>query len=92
MRHKLDTVLDSIIDHHIDNLAWTKTATGEFDHKNLTDALLRVKERGDLQFLSTNDDIKAVLIVMFFLVTFSSYALQVIKHIDLHVAFVYVTN
>ncbi|XP_027083625.1 premnaspirodiene oxygenase-like [Coffea arabica] len=77
VRHKLDTVLDSIIDHHIDNLAWTKTATGEFDHKNLTDALLRVKERGDLQFLSTNDDIKAVLMVMFFLVTFSSYALQV---------------
>ncbi|CDP07880.1 unnamed protein product [Coffea canephora] len=69
-----------IIDHHIDNLAWTKTATGEFDHKNLTDALLRVKERGDLQFLSTNDDIKAVLMVMFFLVTFSSYALQWLRH------------
>ncbi|XP_027080461.1 premnaspirodiene oxygenase [Coffea arabica] len=65
VHHKMDVILDKIIDQHIDNLARTKMTMGESGHEDLTDVLLRVKESGDLQFPITKNNVKAVLFDMF---------------------------
>ncbi|KAL3500780.1 hypothetical protein ACH5RR_039873, partial [Cinchona calisaya] len=65
LHHKIDRVLDKIIDQHIDNLATTKMATGESGQEDLIDVLLRVKDSGDLQLPITNNNIKAVMIDVF---------------------------
>ncbi|CDP07886.1 unnamed protein product [Coffea canephora] len=65
VHHKMDVILDKIIDQHIDNLARTRMAMGESGHEDLTDVLLRVKESGDLQFPITKNNVKAVLFDMF---------------------------
>lgn len=61
-QHKFDTVLDSIINQHIENLDKTRS-NGESGHEDLIDVLLRVKESGDLQFSLSKSNIKAVVFV-----------------------------
>ncbi|KAL2544720.1 Cytochrome [Forsythia ovata] len=66
MRHKLDAILDVIVDEHRDNRATTKKGNGEFGGEDIVDVLLRMKETGELNYPITNDNnIKAVIFDLF---------------------------
>ncbi|CDP18841.1 unnamed protein product [Coffea canephora] len=65
LHHKIDVILESVINEHIENLARSKTVNGEFGQEDLIDVLLRIKESGDLQFPITNKTIKAIMFDMF---------------------------
>ncbi|KAL3500888.1 hypothetical protein ACH5RR_039981 [Cinchona calisaya] len=60
--HRRDEILNRILHQHVDNLTRTTLHTGESDHEDLIDVLLRVKESGDLSFQITNDNIKAIVL------------------------------
>ncbi|KAL2525427.1 Cytochrome [Abeliophyllum distichum] len=74
MRHKLDAILDEIIDEHKENLARMskddkgsdqeeskRRGNGESGNEDLVDVFLRVKESGELEIPIDYDNIKAVL-------------------------------
>ncbi|XP_027084049.1 premnaspirodiene oxygenase-like [Coffea arabica] len=65
IHHKVDKVLDKIINQHLENLSERKTSTGEYGHEDLIDVLLRVQGSDELQFPITNNNIKAVIINIF---------------------------
>ncbi|CAI9105084.1 OLC1v1003935C1 [Oldenlandia corymbosa var. corymbosa] len=73
LRNKIDKILDTVIQEHVENRARTKTGYGDFGQEDLIDVLLRVQEIGDLQFPITNNNIKAILIDMFTAGSESSY-------------------
>ncbi|XP_047940837.1 premnaspirodiene oxygenase-like [Salvia hispanica] len=64
MRHKLDVILDSIIDRHKRNRV-SGLGNSEFGSEDLVDVFLRVQEEGQLEFPIHNDNIKAVLYDIF---------------------------
>ncbi|MCD7461669.1 hypothetical protein HAX54_046793 [Datura stramonium] len=66
MHHKLDVILENIINDHKQNKANGKKGNSEFGGEDLIDVLLRVMENDELQFPMTNDNIKAVILDMFF--------------------------
>ncbi|CAI9087872.1 OLC1v1022058C1 [Oldenlandia corymbosa var. corymbosa] len=59
VHQKMDLIFEDIIKEHIQNRGHSD------DEEDLVDALLRVKEDGDLQVPITNDAIKAVIFDMF---------------------------
>ncbi|KAL7081498.1 hypothetical protein ACP275_14G043500 [Erythranthe tilingii] len=76
MRRKLDVILDDIIDEHKVNLARFKEelsensdvarrGNGESGNEDLVDVLLRIQEKGELEFPIENDNIKAIIYDMF---------------------------
>ncbi|KAL1560790.1 premnaspirodiene oxygenase-like [Salvia divinorum] len=69
MRHKLDVILDDVIDWHKRN---NLSGNSEFGSEDLVDVFLRVKEEGQLEFPIDNDNIKAVLYDIFIAGTESS--------------------
>ncbi|CAI9106162.1 OLC1v1005238C1 [Oldenlandia corymbosa var. corymbosa] len=72
LRNKIDGILDTIIQEHVEHRARTLTGFGEFGQEDLIDVLLRIKDNGDLQFPITNTHIKAIIIDMFIAGTESS--------------------
>ncbi|MCD7461667.1 hypothetical protein HAX54_046791 [Datura stramonium] len=66
IHHKLDMIFENIINGHKQNQAYGKRGNGEFGGEDLIDVLLRVMENDELQFPITNDNIKAVILDMFF--------------------------
>ncbi|KAL2489944.1 Cytochrome [Forsythia ovata] len=60
MRHKMDVILDNIIDEHKDS---TSKRNGEFGNEDLVDVLLRVKESGELNLPINDANIKAIIYV-----------------------------
>ncbi|CDP20259.1 unnamed protein product [Coffea canephora] len=66
VHHKIDVILDNIINEHIRNLARGKGGNGESGQEDLIDILLRIKESGgDLRFPITNKIVKAIMFDMF---------------------------
>ncbi|KAH0642868.1 hypothetical protein KY289_033842 [Solanum tuberosum] len=66
MHHKLDVILENIINDHRQSKANGGKGNNEFEGENLIDVLLRVMENDELQFPMTNDNIKAVILDIFF--------------------------
>ncbi|CAN4076337.1 unnamed protein product [Withania somnifera] len=66
MHEKIDVILEKIINEHKENRANAEKGNGEFGGEDLIDVLLRVMENGELRFPITNDNIKAVILDMFF--------------------------
>ncbi|XP_059275568.1 premnaspirodiene oxygenase-like [Lycium ferocissimum] len=66
MHQKIDVILENIINEHKDNQANGKKGNGEFGGEDLIDVLLRVMENLKHQYPMTNDNIKAVILDMFF--------------------------
>ncbi|XP_055821043.1 premnaspirodiene oxygenase-like [Solanum dulcamara] len=67
MHKKIDVILEKIINEHKEGQqANGKEGNGEFGGDDLIDVLLRVMENGELRFPITNDNIKAVILDMFF--------------------------
>uniref|UniRef100_M1ALC7 Cytochrome P450 hydroxylase n=1 Tax=Solanum tuberosum TaxID=4113 RepID=M1ALC7_SOLTU len=64
LHHKVDTIVENVINEHKKNLVIGKT-NGELGGEDLIDVLLRLMEDGDLQFPITNDNIKAIVYDMF---------------------------
>jgi len=62
LHHKVDTIVENVINEHKKNLVIGKT-NGELGGEDLIDVLLRLMEDGDLQFPITNDNIKAIVFV-----------------------------
>ncbi|MCD7458692.1 hypothetical protein HAX54_038908 [Datura stramonium] len=66
VHHKLDVILENIINEHKKNLATSSKNNGELGgHEDLIEVLLRLKKDGDFQFPITNDNIKAIVYDMF---------------------------
>ena len=63
MHHKLDVILEYIINDHKQNKANGEKGNNEFEGEDLIDVLLRIMENDGLQFHMTNDNIKAVILV-----------------------------
>ncbi|WMV43309.1 hypothetical protein MTR67_036694 [Solanum verrucosum] len=61
MHKKIDVVLEKIIHEHKE-----EKGRGEFGGEDLIDVLLRVMENGELRFPITNNNIKAVILDLFF--------------------------
>ncbi|MCD7461668.1 hypothetical protein HAX54_046792 [Datura stramonium] len=66
MHHKLDVILENIINDHKQNKENGKKGNSEFGGEDLIDVSLRVMENDELQFPMTNDNIKAVILDVFF--------------------------
>ncbi|KAG5592497.1 hypothetical protein H5410_043011 [Solanum commersonii] len=66
MHHKLDVILENIINDHRQSKANGGKGNNKFEGENLIDVLLRVMENDKLQFPMTNDNIKAVILDIFF--------------------------
>ncbi|XP_006352953.1 premnaspirodiene oxygenase-like [Solanum tuberosum] len=66
MHYKLDVILENIINDHKQSKANGGKGNNEFEGENLIDVLLRVMENDELQFPMTNDNIKAVILDIFF--------------------------
>ncbi|KAK6788963.1 hypothetical protein RDI58_012762 [Solanum bulbocastanum] len=58
---KVDSIMENIINEHIENKAIGKKRNGEFRDEDLVDVLLRIKENSQFQFPISNDHIKAVI-------------------------------
>ncbi|KAE9461589.1 hypothetical protein C3L33_06498, partial [Rhododendron williamsianum] len=61
LHRKMDQILENIINEHEENLKSSKGRYGEVGEENLVDVLLRLKQRGGLQFPITNNNIKAII-------------------------------
>ncbi|XP_058196839.1 premnaspirodiene oxygenase-like [Rhododendron vialii] len=61
LHRKMDQMLENIINEHEENLGSSKERNGEVGEENLVDVLLRLKQRGGLQFPITNNNIKAII-------------------------------
>ncbi|KAL0310782.1 UNVERIFIED_CONTAM: Premnaspirodiene oxygenase [Sesamum angustifolium] len=81
LHHKIDQVLNIIIDEHMEKLKH-----GQHGEEDLVDVLLRFKQKGSAEFLVTMDNIKAITLDMFFAGTHTTAATvefamaQMIKH------------
>ncbi|KAK4386754.1 Premnaspirodiene oxygenase [Sesamum angolense] len=81
MHHKIDQVLNVIIDEHMERLR-----LGQHAEEDLVDVLIRFKEKGNLEFPITMDNIKAITLDMFIAGTHTTAATvefamaQMIKH------------
>ena len=64
LHHKVDDIVDNIINEHKKNLA-TGKFNGQLGGEDLIDVLLRLKKDGGFQFPITNDNIKAIIYDMF---------------------------
>nr|XP_016439312.1 PREDICTED: premnaspirodiene oxygenase-like isoform X1 [Nicotiana tabacum] len=64
LHHKVDSIVDNVINEHKKNLA-TGKFNGQLGGEDLIDVLLRLMKDGDLQFPITNDNIKAIIYDMF---------------------------
>nr|BAC53923.1 cytochrome P450 [Petunia x hybrida] len=63
--HKIDEILQDIVNEHKQNRVNGKMGNGEFGGEDLIDVLLRVRESGQHQLPITDDNIKAVIVDMF---------------------------
>ncbi|KAK4386755.1 Premnaspirodiene oxygenase [Sesamum angolense] len=81
LHHKIDQVLNIIIDEHMEKLK-----RGQHGEEDLVDVLLRFKQKGSAEFLVTMDNIKGITLDMFFAGTHTTAATvefamaQMIKH------------
>ncbi|XP_019259858.1 PREDICTED: premnaspirodiene oxygenase-like isoform X2 [Nicotiana attenuata] len=64
LRHKIDAIVDNVINEHKKNLANGKF-NGQLGGEDLIDVLLRLMKDGGFQFPITNDNIKAIIYDMF---------------------------
>ncbi|OIT39558.1 PREDICTED: premnaspirodiene oxygenase-like [Nicotiana attenuata] len=64
LHHKVDTIVDNVINEHKKNLENGKF-NGQLGGEDLIDVLLRLIKDGDFQFPITNDNIKAIIYDMF---------------------------
>ncbi|KAI8571380.1 hypothetical protein RHMOL_Rhmol01G0115500 [Rhododendron molle] len=60
---KMNEILEKIIDEHEQYLESSKGGDGEAREEDLVDVLLRLKQKGDLQFPMTNNSIKAIILI-----------------------------
>lgn len=74
---KVDSVMEDILNEHIENKAAGKKGNGEFGDEDLVDVFLRVKENAEIQFPITNDHIKAVILDIFVAGTETSYTVLI---------------
>ncbi|KAL2525456.1 Cytochrome [Abeliophyllum distichum] len=65
MRGKLDSILDSIINEHKDNLATNRRGNGELGGEDVVDVLLRLQQSGELLVPITINNIKAIIFDLF---------------------------
>ncbi|KAH7849083.1 hypothetical protein Vadar_012768 [Vaccinium darrowii] len=65
LHQKVDQILENIINEHEENLRSNKEGNGEAGEEDLLDVLLRLKHRGGLQFPTTNNNIKAIVMEIF---------------------------
>ncbi|CAA2966523.1 premnaspirodiene oxygenase-like [Olea europaea subsp. europaea] len=65
MRHKLDSILDVMLNEHKHKLARGKRDNGELGSENIVDVLLRKQQSDDLDVPITDDNIKAIIFDMF---------------------------
>ncbi|KAL3849169.1 hypothetical protein ACJIZ3_011051 [Penstemon smallii] len=59
MRHKLDSILDAILEDH------KLRQGGEFGNENIIDVMLRIQKNKELEFPIGNNNIKAIIYDMF---------------------------
>ncbi|XP_058217685.1 cytochrome P450 CYP71D312-like [Rhododendron vialii] len=71
---EMNEILENIIDEHEEYLESSEGGDGEAGEEDLVDELLGLKQRGDLQFPMTNNNIKAVILDIFFAGTETSSA------------------
>ncbi|XP_016449378.1 premnaspirodiene oxygenase-like [Nicotiana tabacum] len=64
LHHKVDAIVDNVINEHKENLA-TGKFSGQLGGEDLIDVLLRLMKDGGFQFPITNDNIKAIIYDMF---------------------------
>ncbi|XP_070012444.1 premnaspirodiene oxygenase-like [Nicotiana sylvestris] len=64
LRHKIDSIVDNVINEHKKNLVNGKF-NGQLGGEDLIDVLLRLMKDGGFQFPITNDNIKAIIYDMF---------------------------
>ncbi|KAH7836776.1 hypothetical protein Vadar_005514 [Vaccinium darrowii] len=65
LHRKMDQILEEIINEHEENLESFKGGDDEAEEEVLVNVLLRLKQRGGLQFPVTNNNIKAVILDIF---------------------------
>ncbi|KAI8571378.1 hypothetical protein RHMOL_Rhmol01G0115300 [Rhododendron molle] len=62
----MNKILENIINEHEEYLKSSKGGDGEAREEDLVDVLLRLEQRGDLQFPITNSNIKAFILDILF--------------------------
>ncbi|KVH96761.1 premnaspirodiene oxygenase-like [Cynara cardunculus var. scolymus] len=65
LHHKLDKILNDIINMHEENRAGLKSRIGDAGEEDLVDVMLRLKVSGDLEFPITSENIKAIILDVF---------------------------
>ncbi|KAL3521829.1 hypothetical protein ACH5RR_014663 [Cinchona calisaya] len=63
LHSKLDRILDNIIQEHIENPATTDYTNVQSREEDLVDVLLKIKERGGLDFPISKNSIKAIIVI-----------------------------
>ncbi|KAK6947055.1 Cytochrome P450, partial [Dillenia turbinata] len=62
MHHKVDKMFESIIDVHKVSAERAKKTEDEAEEEDLVDVLLKLQQREDLEFLVTDENVKAVIL------------------------------
>ncbi|KAF5942980.1 hypothetical protein HYC85_020622 [Camellia sinensis] len=62
MHKRIDQILENVLNEHRERKRITESGKGEAE-EDLVDVLLRIQKHGDLQFLLTDNNIKAVILV-----------------------------
>ncbi|KAK6947052.1 Cytochrome P450 [Dillenia turbinata] len=65
MHHKVDKMLESIIDVHKVSRERAKKTKDEAEEEDLVDVLLKLQQREDFDFSVTNENVKAVILDIF---------------------------
>ncbi|GMP81456.1 hypothetical protein CsSME_00036159 [Camellia sinensis var. sinensis] len=64
MHKRIDQILENVLNEHRERKRITESGKGEAE-EDLVDVLLRIQKHGDLQFLLTDNNIKAVILDIF---------------------------
>ncbi|KAM3218083.1 hypothetical protein P3L10_022612 [Capsicum annuum] len=70
---KVDAIIEDVLNEHIENKVAGKKGNVEFRDEDLVDVFLRVKENAELDFPITNDHIKVVILISFYMKKIQNY-------------------